>query len=1224
MTQQNTNAPIRAALGKMAAGDLTEASTQLLAALGYRSDVAAPEMPGGAGEFVASFPTTNPNTLTERDFLNDAESVRLLFQMNDRHVAESAPRALFDATGFDTGNAQSFLFAAVQLRGDRYPRGQYGAFTRELNKRFPMPMVLLFRTAANLITLAFVHRRPNKRDPERDVLGSVSLIREINPADPHRAHLDILSELSLNTRLRWMDDHGKSHNFDGLLEAWLDALDTEELNKRFYRELYGWFERALATARFPSSQARGLPNEEHVIRLITRLMFVWFIKEKGLVDEDLFIENKVSQLLKDYDRAGGDSYYRAVLQNLFFATLNTEIGQRRFSTRNRDDHRNPSLYRCRDEIAAPERLLELFGKTPFINGGLFDCLDSFDATGTGGYRIDCFSDNPAHRRLLSIPNRLFFSDAPHGNEPGLIDLFDRYKFTVEENTPAEREVALDPELLGKVFENLLAAFNPETRENVRKQTGSYYTPRPVVDYMVDEALVATLAQKAAPADGDAAFWQERLRYLLDYDVADADTLFGPTEKTAIVRAIAETRVLDPAVGSGAFPMGILHKLTLALRRLDDRNQLWESLQKELAGRRAAATFDTHDSKEREGELAEISRTFEKYRDSNFGRKLYLIQNSIYGVDIQPIATQIAKLRFFISLAIEQQPNEDPADNYGIRPLPNLETRFVAADTLLALDSPQGVLTSQRARELQNELLLNRERYFHANNRTLKLRWRDEDQRLRGELAAELRQIGMAAGDAGKIAACDLFDQNAAAANWFDAKYMFGVTDGFDVVIGNPPYVESRNSLLSDEMKDSYIGQVLNDWGEGLPRGSDLLMYFLARSPKLLNDRGYGCLITQNAWLSTDYGKRFQDFSLGKFSVCKIVDTSAKFFSDSNGPQINAVIVVFGNRLTEEIEYEIVDENMEKTTTKIFAARQEMKWGHLATMPAFFIDMLTEMVGRAGTGGSVSFGQGLNFPLRELNQAGSIEPVIVKDVNFVATSADGRIQSNRISTTRKRKVPALIMPRGVGDRYYCTFNACKAFSYSGVELYLPDSLWESDLHYCLWAYLNSSLAWLFREITGRRNLGGGLLKAEATDLKTLPVSFDFDFADEAKEVFSVLRGRGPLPVAQEVHTNEHLAIDQMVFDYLGFSKLQDAVRDRLLELVAFRTSRSSRYPTSVTRRGVGSMSGGVSAGGATRQSTGPEFRVVPNHSRLAPGVNTDNIKDIIYELEEEEFLETMGL
>ena len=461
---------------------------------------------------------------------------------------------------------------------------------------------------------------------------------------------------------------------------------------------------------------------------------------------------------------------------------------------------------------------------------------------------------------------------------------------------------------------------------------------------------------------------------------------------------------------------------------------------------------------------------------------------------------------------------------------------------------------------------NRERHFHAVWRAEKLKCLKEDRRLRRELARALTQLGMPAAAADRVSAWDPYDQNAAA-GWFDSEYMFGVADGFDVVIGNPPYVESRNSLLSDEMKNAYLGQVKGDWGEGLPRGSDLLIYFLARSPKLLHDCGHGCLITQNAWLSTDYGKRFQDFSLGKFAVKRIVDTSAKFFSDNNGPQINAVIVFFDNQLQDhahaQITYERVNASMETTEAKPIAAFHAMKWGHLAAMPRSLADVLTKIAprgGRAGAGeagGRVSFGQGLNFPLSELNAAGSTELVIAKDVSFVATSADGRIGSNRIPAARRRKVPALVMPRGVGDRYYCTFNACRAFSYSGVEVYLPDVLWGSDFHYCLWAYMNSSLAWLFREVTGRRNLGGGLLKAEATDLKTLPVAFGFDFAEEAKDVFSVLKSRGPLSVAQEIQTREHLAIDQMVFDYFGFADLQNDIREQLLELVAFRTGRASQ-------------------------------------------------------------------
>ena len=213
---------------------------------------------------------------------------------------------------------------------------------------------------------------------------------------------------------------------------------------------------------------------------------------------------------------------------------------------------------------------------------MFDCLDSEEATRDGGYRVDCFSDE--HYKKLSVPNRLFFDD-----NRGLIPLLKGYKFTVEENTPIEQEVALDPELLGKVFENLLAAYNPETGATARKQTGSYYTPRPIVDYMVEEALVAALAAQVSPTDGDAKFWDERLRYLFDYAKVfdDASEWFDSREADEVVRAISELKILDPAVGSGAFPMGTLHKLTLALRRLDPDNTRWEQLQKERAIQRAA-------------------------------------------------------------------------------------------------------------------------------------------------------------------------------------------------------------------------------------------------------------------------------------------------------------------------------------------------------------------------------------------------------------------------------------------------------------------------------------------------------------------------------------------------------------------------------------------------------------------------------------------------------------
>ena len=870
MNNSDIRNEIRSALEIIPNKNFLSATKDLLDVLGYQSERIM-GLSGDPEDFIQQFPAPNENTRTEKTFCENVQSVRFVFQLISDEIASSNQQNLnFEAASFDTGNTSSFIFSVVELKKDTYARGQYAQFTREINKRLSQPSVVLFRTPSNLLTLAFVHRRVHKRDPNRDVMGSVSLIREIDPTDPHRAHLDILAELSLPNLLSWMDANNQSHNFDGLLAAWLDKLDTQELNRRFYRDLYTWFERAIAEATFPKNQAQTISSEEHIIRLITRLLFVWFIKEKGLIAADLFIEHKVGGLLKNYDLDTGDSYYRAVLQNLFFATLNTEIDKRRFSKQNRADHRNPSVYRYKKEMIDPDGLLNLFAQTPFINGGLFDCLDSFEGVMAGGTRIDCFTDNSAQRRGYSIPNRLFFG------ADGLITLFENYKFTVEENTPIEQEVALDPELLGKVFENLLAAYNPETRETARKQTGSYYTPRPVVDYMVEEALIASLIENCQPTDGDVEYWQERLRYLLDYEDAfdDANELFEEDEAEGIVRAIADIKVLDPAVGSGAFPMGMLHKLTLALRRLDPNNKRWEALQKERAREKADAAFETRNQRERDAELLEISETFERY-SGDFGRKLYLIQNSIFGVDIQPIACQIAKLRFFISLAIEQEPDKN-ADNFGIKPLPNLETRFVVANTLLALDSPAQLTLAQTdtVNKLEQALITNREHYFHATTRQQKFVYKEKDKALRGELATELETLGFLTDAASKIANWDPYDQNASA-DWFDAEYMFGIHSGFDVIIGNPPYIQLQKNRGEKARLYQSAGFTT------LVRTGDIYQLFYEKGCQLLTpQRGLLCFITSNSWLRAGYGKSTRRYFSEQQTPLQLLEMGKDIFENA--------------------------------------------------------------------------------------------------------------------------------------------------------------------------------------------------------------------------------------------------------------------------------------------------------------------------------------------------------
>jgi type I restriction-modification system DNA methylase subunit len=845
---------IESALAALSTGDFSENAKHLLAILGYCSERTV-ELPGTAGDFIQRFPARNKNTETEQEFLNSVESVKLVFQVTSEEIAPANQPTLFESPAFDAGYVRSFLFFAIELTDKDYPRGTYAQFTREVNKRFMMPIVALFRVG-NRLTIGFVGRRQHQYDPDRDVLEQVTLIKDIRLDDPHRAHIEVLYELALWECAKWVNANNQPENFDGLLAAWLARLDTEALNKKFYRELFAWFEWAVAEGKFPTDKNRTVKPEEHAIRLITRLLFVWFIKEKGLIADDLFNEAQIAPLLKDYDHDAGDSYYRAVLQNLFFATLNTEIEKRQFTKGGNTGHRNFSLYRYKDEITEPDELLALFAQTPFINGGLFDCLDSEEATRDGGYRIDCFSD--VHYNKLSIPNRLFFDD-----DCGLIPLLEHYKFTVEENTPIEQDVALDPELLGKAFENLLAAYNPETGETARRQTGSYYTPRAIVDYMVDEALVAALSQKCN-------LTEDWLRSLLDYtQVSDNGKEWSDNpEANCIVKTISQLKILDPAVGSGAFPMGILHKLTLALRRLDPDNTFWEQLQRDRAGQRAADTFNIKDDQVRSEELLEIDKTFRKYRDSDFGRKLYLIQNSIFGVDIQSIACQIAKLRFFISLIIEQEPDKD-VDNFGIKPLPNLETRFIAADTLIGLKEER-TLTSSEAQGLERQLGENRERYFHATTRSQKLACKREDKRLRRELAAELRDIGMPADDAEKIAAWDLYDQNASAA-WFDAEWMFGITDEFDVVTGNPPYIQL-------EKDGGRLGRLYESCNyDSFSRKGDIYCLFYEKANQLLKNGGHTCFITSNKWMRAGYGKNLRGYFIEHTQPIQLLDMGPDVF-----------------------------------------------------------------------------------------------------------------------------------------------------------------------------------------------------------------------------------------------------------------------------------------------------------------------------------------------------------
>ena len=656
------------------------------------------------------------------------------------------------------------------------------------------------------------------------------------------------------------------------------AFDVEAVTKQFYQELANWFFWASDHVIFPMPKDTPNPDAykaQSLIRLITRLIFCWFVKQKGLIPADLFDPHRLATLLKNAAHLATSNqsiYYKAILQNLFFATLNQEMDKRAFRKRNkhpggRDPHHGiTNLYRYEDYFTDPRAFLELMRTIPFLNGGLFECLDKVYRTEENrpNERIDGFSDHP--KNPLQVPDFLFFGEervvdlsAAYGEARyrrakvrGLIHIFNRYNFTVTENTPLDQEVALDPELAGKVFENLLAAYNPETATTARKATGSYYTPRPIVDYMVDEALIAYLKTRLPNPSAQPDLHEQRLRHLLAYN--DEPHQFSPEEVEGLIVAIDNLKALDPACGSGAFLMGLLHKLVHILSKLDPHNERWKQ-------RQIAKASEIPDATVREKVIEDIEKAFAS-GELDYGRKLYLIENCIYGVDIQPIAVQIAKMRFFISLIVDQRV-DDAKPNRGILSLPNLETKFVAANTLIGIEKPkQMVLHNPQIDAKEAELRRVRERHFAARTPATKAKCREQDAKLRAEISALLQADGFPRQTTEKLARWDPYDQNSSA-DFFDPEWMFGLRDGFDIVIGNPPYIRQ------EEIKE--LKPLLQAQGYTCYTGTaDLYVYFYERALQILHDGGVLAFISSNKFFRSDYGQKLRGL-LARQTLHRIID-----------------------------------------------------------------------------------------------------------------------------------------------------------------------------------------------------------------------------------------------------------------------------------------------------------------------------------------------------------------
>lgn len=561
-----------------------------------------------------------------------------------------------------------------------------------------------------------------------------------------------------------------------------EAFSVERLNKEFYKKVVSFFydligvkepgrggEQHPHLLKLPgvsqTSREGKKTHQEFAVRLIGRTVFCWFLRFKKSEQGNPIIPKEVLS-----SENIPEDYYHKYLERLFFQVMNTKSDERR------------------DDIP------EAFESIPFLNGGLFE------PHANDYYSVDETTGLSKNLNTLKIPDN-WFED--------FYEVLEQYNFTIDENSVEDADVSVDPEMLGRIFENLLAEIDPASGKTARKATGSYYTPREIVDYMVDESLTKYLARKTGVNE-------RRLLPLLKFDT-EVEKEISEEESTAIIEALNELKVLDPACGSGAFPMGILQKMVRILEKVDPNSELWKDLQI------------------RKIPSAAIRRIVRNKLDAatvEYARKLGIIQHSIYGVDIQPIAAEISKLRCFLSLVVDEKVDETE-DNWAIDPLPNLEFKFVTSNSLISLPREDSVTIDLfGSSDLMERLEQIREDYLQASGEEKEILKEQFSDTQNAIFEKEIKGTGKHKDQrAMMLSQWEPFADSVTG--WFDPKWMFGV-DQFDVVIGNPPYGGDKISIdLKDELKlgskdpyGAFIARFLPDGKTPSPLGHQGILTFI--------------------------------------------------------------------------------------------------------------------------------------------------------------------------------------------------------------------------------------------------------------------------------------------------------------------------------------------------------------------------------------------------------------
>ncbi|MBU1422668.1 MAG: N-6 DNA methylase [Bacteroidetes bacterium] len=643
-----------------------------------------------------------------------------------------------------------------------------------------------------------------------------------------------------------------------------EAFNIEKATKEFfekYQNLFIWSKETLEEVVANDKKikadfkAKGVNPVDFSKKLLGQIVFLYFLQKKGWfgVARDADWGTGPKNFLRElFDGKHGKykNFFNDILEPLFYEALRND--------RSYDDHYF-SMFKC---------------KIPFLNGGLFDPINDYDWKVTD----------------ILLPNRLFSNttktkEGDTGN--GILDIFDRYNFTVKEDEPLEKEVAVDPEMLGKVFENLL-----EVKD--RKSKGTYYTPREIVHYMCQQSLINYLCSEFEentvsyekigetqldmlgniPKKGQLDLESEH-KEGTKISKEDIETLikFGEQvgENEAIVTAkgketdtyyyklpesirlnaklldekLENIKVCDPAVGSGAFLVGMMSEIVRARMVL------------RKAGYVKHKIFD-----EKSNEVNNFQYWYKKQA----------IQNSLYGVDIDAGAVEIAKLRLWLSLIVDEE------DIKNIRPLPNLDYKIVCGNSLLGVE-----------KTLFNDEL------FHELERLKPLLFNETSPSKKQEYKKQIDE---------------LISQITNGHKEFDFEVYFSevfhTKGGFDVVIANPPYVNIEEIDLKLKPVYSKFHTAYQKY--------DLYILFFEKGLELVRNKGNLIFITSNKYLSQGYGFKLRQLFL-KNQITKIINFNYDVFESS--VVRTAIIQVVKQNVKSDNYIAIMDINTQKEADKFF-------------------------------------------------------------------------------------------------------------------------------------------------------------------------------------------------------------------------------------------------------------------------------------------------------------------